>query len=87
MEVPAQMRPAGRLPELRNAISAWGIELAITLITISLKDAAGMAQVSKDMLLFPVGSEFVSRTRWRLTSPRSLVENVGPYPPLPDAFA
>lgn len=41
MEVPAQMRPAGRLSELRDAISSWGVELAIAPIAIDGADLRG----------------------------------------------
>jgi hypothetical protein len=66
MKIPPQVRPAGRLAELRGAICRWRIELGIALVGIGLEDAAGIAQVGEYMLLLPVCGEFVGDARWRL---------------------
>lgn len=54
MEVASPMRPAGRLSKARCSIRSRLIELAVALVTISLKDAARVPEVMVDMLFFPV---------------------------------
>ena len=87
MKVTAQMRTAGGLAELALALQIGGIELGIALVAIGLKNAAGLAQMAKDMVFLPVRGELIDRAGRGLACPRALIADVSPDPPLPDALA
>ena len=87
MEITAQMRPAGSLAELRDTIGIGRVELAISLVTIGLQNAARMPQMPEDMLFLPVGGELVGNAGRCWPGPGALVEEIGPDAPLTDTLA
>ena len=87
MEVTAQVGPTGRLAQARFTIGFRRIELGISLIAISLEDAAGVGQMAENVLFLPVRCKPIDGPRWRCTRPLAFIAHIGPYPALLDPFA
>src|SRR3546814_16271636 len=74
------MGEAGSFPEALFAVRAGFVQLRISLVGVSLENAARVSKVVLHMLRITVGSKAIDHTRRRRPVPREFLPDITPSP-------